>query len=133
LLLFAEALATSFVVRLVLRFFKPTVRLRWMGQPVALDYTLSDPSDEELVLLRAIKRSITRCTRYAPWNMECYTQALTARRMLRRRNLPLLLSIGFKKEEGQSLQGHAWTWSGSYIVTGYRTDLKQFTLNGCFL
>jgi hypothetical protein len=65
--------------------------------------------------------------------MECYTQALTARRMLRRRNLPLLLSIGFKKEEGQSLQGHAWTWCGSYIVTGYRTDLKQFTVNGCFL
>jgi hypothetical protein len=45
----------------------------------------------------------------------------------------LLLSVGFKKEEGQSLQGHAWTWCGQYIVTGYRTDLKEFTVNGCFL
>ncbi|MBM3923042.1 MAG: lasso peptide biosynthesis B2 protein [Sphingomonadales bacterium] len=132
-LLFLEALSTSFVVRIVLRFFKPAVRLRWMGQAVSMEYVLPDPSEEQLRLLRAIKISVTRCSRYAPWSMECYTQALTARKMLRRRKLPLLLSVGFKKEEGQSLQGHAWTWCGQYIVTGYRTDLKEFTVNGCFL
>lgn len=133
LLYFFEAVVISAIVRVVLRFFSASVRLRWMGQSVEEHYQLGEPAPAQLDKLRAVKRSIDRCHRYVPWNTECYTQALTARLMLRRRKIPLLLYIGFKKEESQSLQGHAWTACGPYIVTGYRNDLSRYTLNGCFL
>jgi len=133
LLEFAEALLISAVVRLVVRFFSPSIRLYWMGKPVDLQTTLPEPNAAQELILRSVKIAIIRCTRYAPWNTECYTQALTARIMLRRRQVPLLLFIGFKKEEGQLLQGHAWTTCGTYILTGYRIDLNSYILNGCFL
>ena len=133
MLIFAEALVVSATVRIVIKFFAASVRLRWMGRPVDLQHQISDPNTEQLTSARAVKLAISRCNRYVPWNTECYTQALTARIMLRRRQIPMLLFVGFKKEEGQPLQGHAWTSCGAYIMTGYRTDLTSFTINGCFL
>jgi hypothetical protein len=133
LLTFGEALVVSAIVRIVIKFFAASVRLHWMGKPVGLQYQISDPNTEQLTSARAVKLAISRCHRYVPWNTECYTQALTARIMLRRRQIPMLLFVGFKKDEGQSLQGHAWTSCGTYIMTGYRTDLTRFTINGCFL
>jgi len=133
LLNFLEAVFISAIVRVVLQFFDSSLRLRWMGRPVELHYQLNEPSPTQLAVLRSVKLAITRCHRYVPWNTECYTQALTARIMLRRRAIPLLLFVGFKKETSQSLQGHAWTAAGPYIVTGFRTDLASYTLNGCFL
>lgn len=104
-----------------------------MGKPVDLHYQISDPSADQLTTLRAVKLALSRCHRYVPWNTECYTQALTARIMLRRRQIPMLLFVGFKKQEDGPLQGHAWTSCGSYILTGYRADLSSYSINGCFL
>jgi hypothetical protein len=133
LLIFGEALIISAIVRVVITFFSAAVRLHWMGKPVDLQHQMSDPNADQLTTLRAVKLALTRCDRYVPWNTECYTQALTARIMLRRRQIPMLLYVGFKKQEDGPLQGHAWTSCGAYIMTGYRTDLTSFTINGCFL
>ena len=123
----------SAIVRVVITFFSAAVRLHWMGKPVNHRYQISDPSADQLTTLRAVKLALSRCHRYAPWNTECYTQALTARIMLRRRQIPMLLFVGFKKQEDGPLQGHAWTSCGSYILTGYRADLSSYSINGCFL
>ncbi len=133
LLIFGEALIISAIVRVVITFFSASVRLHWMGKPVDLHYQISDPSADQLTTLRAVKLALSRCHRYVPWNMECYTQALTARIMLRRRQIPMLLFVGFKRQEDGPLQGHAWTSCGSYILTGYRADLSSYSINGCFL
>ena len=123
----------SAIVRVVITFFSASVRLHWMGKPVDLHYQISDPSADQLTTLRAVKLALSRCHRYVPWNTECYTQALTARIMLRRRQIPMLLFVGFKKQGDGPLQGHAWTSCGSYILTGYRADLSSYSINGCFL
>ena len=123
----------SAIVRVVITFFSASVRLHWMGKPVDLQHQMSDPNADQLTTLRAVKLALTRCDRYVPWNTECYTQALTARIMLRRRQIPMLLYVGFKKQEDEPLQGHAWTSCGSYILTGYRADLSSYSINGCFL
>ncbi|MFM8806622.1 MAG: lasso peptide biosynthesis B2 protein [Sphingomonadales bacterium] len=128
-----EAVLVSGIVRIALNFLSASVRLRWMGAAVDPDYRLPEPPAGQLQQLQAIKRALARCVRYVPWNTECYTQALTARILLRRRSIPLLLIVGFKAADGQSLQGHAWTICGSYIITGYRTDLGHYSINGCFL
>ena len=133
LLTFGEALVVSAIVRIVIKFFAASVRLHWMGKPVDLQHQMSDPNADQLTTLRAVKLALTRCDRYVPWNTECYTQALTARIMLRRRQIPMLLYVGFKKQEDGPLQGHAWTSCGSYILTGYRADLSSYSINGCFL
>lgn len=133
LLIFGEALIISAIVRVVITFFSAAVRLHWMGKPVDLHYQISDPSADQLTKLRAVKLALSRCHRYVPWNTECYTQALTARIMLRRRQIAMLLFVGFKRQEDGPLQGHAWTSCGSYILTGYRADLSSYSINGCFL
>ena len=133
LLIFGEALIISAIVRVVITFFSAAVRLYWMGKPVNLHYQISDPNADQLTSLRAVKLALSRCHRYVPWNTECYTQALTARIMLRRRQIPMLLFVGFKRQEDGPLQGHAWTSCGLYILTGYRADLSSYSINGCFL
>jgi hypothetical protein len=132
-LLFVEAVLVSGAVRVVLNFLSGSVRLRWMGTSVDVGYQLPEPGSEQLQQLQAIKRALARCMRYVPWDAECYTQALTARILVRRRGIPLLLFVGFSASDGERLLGHAWTVCGSYIVTGYRTDLGRYTINGCFL
>ena len=123
----------SAIVRVVIIFFSAAVRLHWMGKPVDHRYQISDPSADQLTTLRTVKLALSRCHRYVPWNTECYTQALTARIMLRRRQIAMLLFVGFKRQEDGPLQGHAWTSCGSYILTGYRADLSNYSINGCFL
>ena len=82
-------------------------------------------------LLR-IKTAVARCNRYAPWNTECLTQALTAKQMLNLRKVDSLLIIGFRKDAEGEIGGHAWLKVGPYFITGYRPDLDEYVVNGQF-
>ena len=126
------------MVRFKLSYLPASFRLRWMGKSIPLDSALltsiseNDISMECQEKLIRVKKAVARCNRYAPWNTECLTQALTAKQMLRRRKLNSLLIIGFRKDAEGEIGGHAWLKVGPYFITGYRPDLDEYVINGQF-
>ncbi len=135
---FFEAIAISAIVRFTLSYLPASFRLRWMGKSIPPDSAIltsiseNDISMESQEKLLHVKTAVARCNRYAPWNTECLTQALTAKQMLRRRKLNSLLIIGFRKDAEGEIGGHAWLKVGPYFITGYRPDLYEYVINGQF-
>jgi len=89
-------------------------------------------SAPQLILISRIQLAVARVHRYVPWNTECYTQALTAKHLLKQRGISSLLTIGFKKDENGEVQGHAWLTINEWVVTGMRYDLNSYIVNGKF-
>lgn len=52
------------------------------------------------------------------WKSTCLTQAIAAKRMLRRRGIFSTLYLGLTKDDDRELQAHAWLRCGSHILTG---------------
>ena len=50
----------------------------------------------------------------------CLTQAVVVQRLLRRRGIPAELRIGVRKEQGATLEAHAWVEHGGEVVMGGR-------------
>ena len=132
LFFFIEAIVISAIVRFTLSFLSPTIRLRWMGKAVE---SVNESDEISLVNKQPasrVKVAVTRVDRYVPWGTECYTQALTAKLMLRKRNISTLLVVGFRKDEAGEIQGHAWLKIGPYYITGFRHDIDTYVINGRF-
>jgi Transglutaminase-like superfamily len=79
-----------------------------------------------------VQVAVSRVDRYVPWGTECYTQALTAKLMLGRRNISTTLIVGFRKDDAGEIQGHAWLKIGPYFITGFRHDIDTYVINGRF-
>ena len=104
-----------------------------MGRAVnSTDESLEVPVAQKQVA-GLVKLAVTRVDRYVPWGTECYTQALTARIMLNRRSVSSVLIVGFKKEQGSLIKGHAWLKIGPYFITGFRHDIETYVINGRFI
>jgi hypothetical protein len=126
------------MVRFTLSYLPASFRLHWMGKSISPDSeVLASNSENDISIqvrenLLRVKTAVARCNRYAPWNTECLTQALTAKQMLRRRKLNSLLIIGFRKDAEGEIGGHGWLKVGPYFITGYRHDLGEYVINGQF-
>jgi len=135
---FLEAIVISAIVRFTLSYLPSSYRLRWMGKSIPSDFAMltsiseNDISMECREKLIRVKTAVARCNRYAPWNTECLTQALTAKKMLKARKVNSLLIIGFRKDGKGEIGGHAWLKMGPYFITGYRPDLDEYVINGQF-
>jgi Transglutaminase-like superfamily len=67
---------------------------------------------------KSIQSAIRLCDIYTFWKTECYTQALTAKILLKQKGIPSTVYIGFIKCEDGSYKGHAWLRSYDVIITG---------------
>ena len=130
--LFLEAVAVAAWMRFVLSFLSGTYRLRWMGNAVSTQPSTPMLTSAQQLTIARVRQAVARVHRYVPWNTECYTQALTAKLLLKRRGIPSLLTIGFKKEDTGQLQGHAWLTINEWVITGMRHDLNSYVVNGRF-
>jgi hypothetical protein len=66
------------------------------------------------------------CTR-TPWQSKCLVQALTAQRILKKRNIGSTLYLGVNKGWHNKIEAHAWLRCGKVFVTGgyYRNDYVE--------
>jgi hypothetical protein len=131
-LLFLEAVIISAWMRFVLSFLSGTFRLRYMGTAVTLEPTAEHLNPDTLKTISRVQLAVARVNRYVPWNTECYTQALTAKYLLKTRKIDTLLTIGFKKDDTDQIQGHAWLTINEWVITGMRHDLSSYVVNGRF-
>lgn len=132
-LLFAEAVITSAYVRFSLSYLNFKVIKHWQGEVCTGGNEVTVLTKQEKIILNKVQHAIRRCDKFTPWKTECYTQALTAKILLRRRNLKSILYIGFKKTVTEKTDGHAWLKLNGFIVTGQTGDLVTYNINGCFL
>jgi len=130
--LFVAAVFVSAWMRFVLSFLSGSYRLRFMGQTVTNQPTVLELSSSQLVAIAQVQLAVARVHRYVPWNTECYTQALTAKYLLKKQGIASLLSIGFKKDDGGEINGHAWLTINEWVITGMRHDLSSYVVNGKF-
>ena len=90
--------------------------------------------------LKQISAAIRRASRGVPWETRCFVEAITAKRMLKRRDIPCTIYLGLKKneiiEDGENIEditAHAWSACGDFIITGGQGDkLKQYTVVSTF-
>ena len=128
--LFAEAVYTSAMVKFSLLFLPFAKVAQWLGKR---NPELSDTqiSPEKRIYLTETLKALQLCDKYTPWPTECYTQALTAKILLKRRAINSTLYIGFKKGKNNQFEGHAWLISHENIITGH-CDLSQFQVHSFF-
>jgi hypothetical protein len=80
-------------------------------------YVNKEPTEQEQLTILKISRAIARSRKIIPWKSKCFTEAITAKIMLRKRNIESTLYLGVNKEDSTML-AHAWLRSGSIWVTG---------------
>lgn len=105
----------------------------WLGQEVgtASVIPLLTPNQRTRAVL--VGRTVRMAARYAPWQANCFAQAITASLLLRLYHVPYTVFFGLKRGEllGRPLDAHAWTATGGVAVTGgYGFD--AFTVVGVF-
>ena len=67
---------------------------------------------------KLVRRTIKRVGRNVPVEFVCLPQALTARWMLTRRNVPTELFLGTRFSAEENREFHAWLKAGDFMVTG---------------
>jgi hypothetical protein len=78
-----------------------------------------------------VRCAVSAVSQRLPWTSQCLVQALAARRMLQRRQIPSTLYFGMAKDAAGHLMAHAWLRSGSQLVTGAQ-GWQQFTVVATF-
>ena len=112
-----------------------TLPFRWIAKtlgekedpPADIDRT-SKANDLEL---NRIGWTIRRISDHTPWKSNCLAQAITAQKMLARRNRSSELYFGLKRGDEGKMEAHAWLKSGDTILTG-GSGLEPFAVVAVF-
>ena len=125
--LFLEALWQLGVSRfkvLVVPFNRIAPSLGTQGSIASVTLTSSQVLDS-----KQIGWAIRAASRRTPWDSNCLTQAITAKRMLQRRGISSTLYLGVRKSKDApaDLEAHAWVKCGDHILTG-KHQQQEFTI-----
>ncbi len=126
--LFFEALFWLMISRLAIS-LAPFRRIApFLGHAMA--ETPMDPS-EFRPLAGRISWAVQTASRYTPWASRCLAQAIAAKMMLKRREIPSTVYLGLSKEGPKGLSAHAWIRCGDKILTG-ADGRRQFKVVATF-
>lgn len=80
-----------------------------------------------------VSKVIMQAANNVPWENTCLAQALTAQKMLNKRNIPGVFYLGAMKKNavGEELEAHAWSQCGDVVITGERGH-EAFTVFSVF-
>lgn len=124
--LFLKAYFLSAVVKFTLVFLPFKKIMNWQG--IANVETPMHPDQDSLTYRKSIQSAIRLCDIYTCWKTECYTQALTAKILLKSKGIPSTVYIGFQKNDDGTYKGHAWLRSYDIIITG-NLEKELFTVH----
>lgn len=103
------------VYRFLIRFVPMKYMENYMGEKGAETSFEADQGDYRYAGL--VSRCVQKSASRTPWESKCLVMALTARRILLKRNLHTTLYMGVKLE-GDRMIAHAWLRFGTMYVTG---------------
>lgn len=118
-----EALILSVIIKLIILIFPFRLYAEKLeSQKMPLQ---AYSPDQKKHLIFKISQAIVRVRRITPWKNQCLTEAITAKWMLRRRNVSSTLFFGVSKDNNV-LTAHAWLKCDEFFVTG-RKGMHKFT------
>lgn len=89
-----------------------------------------DQIDEnKRLVIKNVSWAVNTMSRHTFWESKCLVQAITAKYMLRRRDIKSTLYLGVARDEQQAMMAHAWLRSGPTIVTGAQAKAGFVTLS----
>lgn len=121
-----EAVTTLGSVRLAL-WLLPFRRVRTLFEPRRRSGLRPLDESERAARIAETTSAIRRGSRLIP-AASCLTQAIAARTMLARRDVPSTLRIGVAKSDDARLEAHAWVETGGVVVVGGRPDLARYAV-----
>ncbi len=127
LLMIPEAIALSAWYRfrvLHCPFSELSPKIGKLGQETPVDGP-KDPIQIE------IKGMVEAVSKRMPWNCNCLTQALTAKKMLSRRGFPSTLYMGVASTPEGNMEAHAWLRCGNRYITGL-AGADRFTVTAVY-
>lgn len=65
-----------------------------------------------------VSKEVNRIADKTPWDSKCLVRALTAQRILKRRDVATTLYLGVGRDDNKKMIAHAWLRCGSFYVTG---------------
>lgn len=125
--LFFEALFVSFNVRMMLLVLPFKQYSHKLGERGRISKNIEE-KDSGMVyeVVHAIKRAV----KYSFWRNKCLEQAITAKKMLGKRNISSTVFFGVRKP-GDKLEAHAWLKAGDTFIVGERNH-EKFTVVAYF-
>lgn len=88
-------------------------------------------SASQSAVARRLKEAIAIAARNAPFEANCFAQAIVACLCLRLRGVPAAVFFGVNHNAQGELEAHAWVLSGPVWVCG-GNGFRSFTVVGCF-
>jgi hypothetical protein len=140
--LFLEAVGWCAVVRLTMLLVPFRKYASLLGVPLEKSSVncVASVAINKQYLPEQIGLAVRRASRSVPWETRCFVEAIAAKRMLKRRNIPCTIYLGLKKieiiKEGEYMEdiaAHAWIACGDIIVAGRQgVKLEQYTVVSAF-
>lgn len=128
--LLIETTTLLFIARLLVLFLPFRVIAKRLGEHMT--ETTRQTSSLQEKTSEKIGRAIRKVSRHTPFRSLCLEQAITCKFMLNRRGISSTIYFGLSKDEDASkLKAHAWTRSGSQIITGAK-ERHQFKIVSTF-
>ncbi len=93
---------------------------------------LAATSEERTAVAKKVSDAVQRAARNVPFGAVCLPQAMAARRMLERRQIPSVMHFGAAKGSEKPIDTHAWLDAAGVRVTGYPVAFG-FVEIGCFV
>ena len=97
---------------------------RWLSPHLGAHYANHQfstvVSEEQQLLAWRIGRVTEAACKQTPWESKCLVQAILARYLLDRYEIPCVLYLGLFKPKtgGDDLKAHAWLCTGPWVITG---------------
>jgi hypothetical protein len=84
-------------------------------------------SEDQMKVVMKVKSAVIGVSKYTPWESKCMVQAVAAKWLLEKYNIPSTIYFGIMKdpENNAELKAHAWLIVGEYVMTG-REGHKAF-------
>lgn len=89
-----------------------------LGEPATDAATPLSP--QQLAQAREVGWAIELLAVRGPLRTACLGQALAARALLQRREIPCVLTLGLGQHDDRHLRAHAWLRAGNLTITGGR-------------
>ncbi len=121
--LFFEAYFTSFFVRMNLLFTTFNYYSKKIG---VLNADTKNTNNLNNEFLFSVSLAVKRAAKYSIWRNKCLEQAITAKKMLKKRQIESTIFFGVCKNNNK-LEAHAWVKVGEMFVIGEKNH-KKFTV-----
>ena len=75
-------------------------------------------NNKQLQLIHMVKKNIKRAKKRLPWEVKCFEEAITAKKLLETLNIKSTLFLGITRGNEKDLKAHAWLKSGDLFISG---------------